>query len=70
MQKTREHADESSVVGPHIFKSLENEIEQAFTENGLRAIALAVANWKTAEWHINDDLQFDKRLAEAREAAQ
>ena len=70
MQKAREQTDEASMIGPHIFESMQNEVEQAFAEGDLATIELAIARWKDAGWTIGRDQLFDARLEKAQAAAQ
>ncbi len=70
MEKAREQTAEATEIGPHIFESLRNEVDQAFADGDLATIEPAVARWKDAGWtRINDQL-FDARLQEAQAAAQ
>jgi hypothetical protein len=66
MGKAREHTDEAAEIGPHIFESLRNAVEQSFAEGDLATIELAVARWKESGWTGADHGLFDARLNEAR----
>ncbi|MCH7740344.1 MAG: hypothetical protein IIC93_09390 [Chloroflexi bacterium] len=70
LEKAREHANEATEIGPHIFESLRNGVEQAFAEGDLPTIELAVAQWNDAGWTEKNSRLFDARLEEAQAAAQ
>jgi hypothetical protein len=70
MEKAREHTDKAIEIGPHIFESLKNDVEQAFAEGDLATIEVAVARWKGADWVAHNLQLFDARLQEAQAAAQ
>ena len=69
LQKAREQTDKASVIGPHIFESIKNDVDQAFAEGDLPTIELAVARWKDIGWAGFNDRIFDARLKEAQAAA-
>ena len=69
--KAREQTEKATSIGPHIFESLQNRVEQAFFEGDLPGIEQAVINeWKGAGWDGQFDRLFDTRLEEARAAGQ
>ena len=70
MEKARQHTDKAIEIGPHIFDSLRNDVEQAFAEGDLATIEVAVTRWREAGWVAFNRQLFDARLQEARAVAQ
>jgi O-antigen ligase len=68
MALAREQTDAGIDIGPFVFESNNELVNQAFAEQDLPAIETAVENWKKMNWSDRHLVRWDQRLEGARAA--
>jgi O-antigen ligase len=68
MPLAREQTDAGIDIGPFVFESNNELVNQAFAERNLPAIEAAVEDWKQMNWSDTHLARWDQRLADARAA--